>query len=156
VKVLHNTTNLKLPASLNCGFAASTCSSYLTWTSDDNVLHPAFLSTLLSELKASGSELIYSDFNVIDEEGNFVTVSHMGAPEELVYANSIGASFLYRREIHETLGGYDPRRFLYEDYDFWVRTYLAGFRMVHSLSVVYDYRQHKNSLRAGTTKTPAG
>jgi glycosyltransferase involved in cell wall biosynthesis len=146
---------LKLPASLNRGFAAAR-GRYLTWTSDDNLLHPEFLETLLDELQKSGADLVYSSFNAIDDDGNFLNVSPAGEPEDLIYGNSIGASFLYKREVQEKLGGYDVTRFLYEDYDFWVRAYLSQFKFFKSSKVVYDYRRHKSSLTAQLKKPPNG
>jgi glycosyltransferase involved in cell wall biosynthesis len=145
IRVLHNTKNLKLPASLNRGFKEAR-GRYLTWTSDDNLLHPTFLETLLGELESSQADVVYSNANDIDEDGKFLRFWPTGDPEGLVCQNTIGASFLYKREVHEALGGYDTKRFLYEDYDFWIRAYLQGFRYRRSYSVVYDYRRHAGAL----------
>jgi glycosyltransferase involved in cell wall biosynthesis len=155
VQLLHNTSQLKLPGSLNRGFSQAR-GKYLTWTSDDNVLHPTFLETLLAELERSGADLVYADFNSIDEDGNFLNVSPAGEAEDLVLGNSIGASFLYRRRVHDELGGYDVARFCYEDYDFWVRAYLAGFKFFRSTKIVYDYRRHPSSLTAQLKAPPPG
>jgi glycosyltransferase involved in cell wall biosynthesis len=152
VRILDNAENLKLPASLNRGFEVAR-GDYFTWTSDDNLLHSTFVETLRSELEAGGGDLIYSDFNSIDETGRFLGISEAGAADGLVAYNTIGASFLYRRAVHETLNGYDPMCFLYEDYDFWIRAYLAGFRFIRSKSIVYDYRRHSQSLTS-TRKVP--
>ncbi len=51
IRVIHNETNLKLPASLNVGFGAARA-PYLTWTSDDNMAKPDWLSTLVEYLNA--------------------------------------------------------------------------------------------------------
>ncbi|MFM8316233.1 MAG: glycosyltransferase family 2 protein [Deltaproteobacteria bacterium] len=152
IKVIHNIKNLKLPGSLNAGFAEA-CGAYFTWTSDDNILHPSFLETLLVEITTSGADIVYSDFNCIDDEGRFVKVSHVAEAELLVALNTIGASFLYGRRVHEKLGGYDVTKPIYEDYDFWVRAYLAGFKYERSDKVVYDYRRHSDSLTV--TQNPA-
>lgn len=145
IRILNNKTNLKLPASLNRGFEVAR-GTYFSWTSDDNLLHPGFLATLLEMLRRSKADLVYSDFNLIDDSGEFLRISRVGLPTDLVAVNTIGASFLYAREVHRALGGYDTGKFLYEDYDFWVRAYLAGFRFVRSDEIVYDYRVHEGSL----------
>lgn len=145
IRVLRNETNLKLPASLNRGFEVAR-GTYFSWTSDDNLLHPGFLATQLEMLRQSRADLVYSDFNLIDNEGEFLRISRVGMPEDLVAFNTIGASFLYTRDVHRVLGGYDTGKFLYEDYDFWVRACLAGFRFVRSDEIVYDYRVHDASL----------
>jgi glycosyltransferase involved in cell wall biosynthesis len=153
IKVIHNSQNLKLPASLNEGFKIAR-GRYLTWTSDDNLLHPDFLETLLHEIEAGDADIVYSDFNCIDHEGRFLEVSHVGEAERLVGLNVIGASFLYKREVHERLSGYHTDKFIYEDYDFWVRAFLAGFKFQKSACVVYDYRRHANSLTALQNPSP--
>ena len=150
IRIIENKTNLRLPASLNEGFRQAR-GRYYSWTSDDNLLHPTFLDALVSEIEAHSADLIYSDFNSIDESGAVASVSYVADAEFLVAQNVVGASFLYRREIHTRLGGYDVARFLYEDYDFWVRAYLAGFKFHRSSSVVYDYRRHDGSLTSTRT-----
>ena len=145
VKVLHNPENLKVPLSLNRGFEIAR-GKYYTWTSDDNILHPKFLDVLMAELEANDADIVYSDFNSVDSDGAFLNLTVVEDPEALVSHNSIGASFLYKKEVHDRLRGYDPKRFLYEDYDFWVRAYIAGFKFYKSDCVVYDYRRHPNSL----------
>ena len=150
--VISNESNLKLPASLNQGFSVAR-GMYFTWTSDDNLLERDFLKTLLHELLNSDADLVYSDFNSIDDEGMFLGVSPVGEAEELISQNTIGASFLYKRKVHEAIGGYDVDKFLYEDYDFWIRAYLSGFKFRRLHSIVYNYRRHKDALTS-TRKMP--
>lgn len=150
VRIVHNDVNLRLPAALNRGFGLAR-GRYFSWTSDDNILHPAFLETLLGNLTKNSADVVYSDFNSIDENGNSLSVSAVGDAEGLVACNTIGASFLYKREVHEVLGGYDTEKFLYEDYDFWVRAFIAGFKFMPLHTVVYDYRRHPASLTSART-----
>ena len=145
IRILSNSLNLKLPKSLNVGFEAAV-GKYYTWTSDDNLLHPTFLEEMLHDLQAIKADIIYADFNSIDESGSIIGVSPVGSAEDLVIANSIGAAFLYRKEVHISLNGFDVDCFLYEDYDFWVRSYLNGFIFSKSKKVLYDYRRHEQSL----------
>lgn len=150
IRVLRNEDNLKLPASLNRGFEVAK-GKYYTWTSDDNVLHPKFLEVMLAQLKKNEADIAYSDFNSIDDNGAFLNVSQVGESEKLVCYNTIGASFIYKKEVHQILGGYNLSCFLYEDYDFWVRAYLEGFRFVKLSDIVYDYRRHPLSLTSACT-----
>ena len=145
ISIFNNELNLKLPASLNKGFSLAR-GSYFTWTSDDNLLGLDFLKTLLHELLTSEADLVYSDFNSIDDNGKLLNISLVGEAEGLVSQNTIGASFLYKRTVHEAIGGYDIGKFLFEDYDFWVRSYLAGFQFKRLHCVVYSYRRHSGAL----------
>lgn len=145
--VLHNEKNLRLPASLNRGFSAAS-GEYYTWTSDDNVLHADFLEVMLAEMLKNNADLVYSDYNAIDEHGSLIKIAITGPSENLIFDNSIGASFLYKKRVHKDISGFNEQLFLFEDYDFWVRAYLHGFKFYHSSQVVYDYRIHNQSLSA--------
>jgi glycosyltransferase involved in cell wall biosynthesis len=153
IKVLSNDSNIKLPASLNKGFSVAR-GDYFTWTSDDNILEKDFLKIMLDELLKSDADIVYSDFNSIDDEGRYINISEVGEPEELVSQNTIGASFLYKQAVHTNLGGYDISKFLYEDYDFWVRSYLAGFRFKRIGCVLYSYRRHDAALTSTRLMPP--
>lgn len=146
IRTIRNETNLKLPASLNVGHQAGR-GSFFTWTSDDNIPHPDWLEILLNKLLNSNADIIYGPCSIIDEAGFPTGVySEPSPPSQLLWQNTVGASFLYKREVVEILGGYDTSLFLLEDYDFWVRAYLHGFKFIQIDTCVYDYRRHSSSL----------
>jgi glycosyltransferase involved in cell wall biosynthesis len=153
VVIVDNPQNLKLPASLNRGFEVAT-GRYFTWTSDDNRLLPDCLQVLYDGLVEHDADLVYSSYHAIDENGNRLATATVAVAQELeqprldslLYANQIGASFLYKAQVHHVLGGYDTSLFLVEDYDFWVRAYLAGFRFFRLAAAPYEYRRHAVSL----------
>lgn len=41
--------------------------------------------------------------------------------KELCRYNMVGACFLYRREVLDSVGDYDTELFYAEDYDYWLR-----------------------------------
>ena len=151
IRVYKNRENRKLPRSLNAGFRMAT-GDLFTCTSDDNILKQETIETMVKVFKEIPNvDFVYADIIPIDEKGNV----RKGMPylngeiEEIYLKNPILACFLYKRKVHETLKGYDPKKFLYEDYDFWVRTYEHGFSMYHLKRKLYYYRFHEGSL---TTK----
>lgn len=146
IRIIKNEKNKKLPASLNAGFDYAR-GDYYTWTSDDNILEKNFLETMLGELKKNNVDIVYSNYLAIDEDGREFEVCQMAKLGEFPLSGGIGASFLYKKKVHELLRGYDTRLFLLEDYDFWVRAYLMGFKFFHIIDVVpYRYRRHGASL----------
>lgn len=148
IRIIHNKTNLKLPASLNVGHWAGQ-GTIFTWTSDDNIPHPDWLETLLAALLHSEADIVYGPYSIIDASGTSTGLtSKPSSPRQLLWQNTVGASFLYKREVAEALRGYDTTLFLLEDYDFWVRAYLHGFKFVQIDACVYDYRRHDSSLSA--------
>lgn len=147
IAVHRNATNLRLPASLNAGLALAR-GRYLTWTSDDNLYRPAALARMAAALEADPAlDLVYARATTIDDDGQAVGAEPIAAPEELARRNVVGGCFLYRRAVHDALGGYDEARFLVEDYDFWLRA-SSRFRLALLDDDLYLYRRHGGSLTA--------
>lgn len=146
VRIITNSENQKLPASLNIGFAHAS-GQYLTWTSHDNLYMPTAIEEMVSELDQSAEDtaLVYADMTLIDEEGNIQDNSHREPPEKLPFLNPVGACFLYKREKAEVIGEYDTSLFLGEDYDYWIRLSQTG-RIKYIAKALYNYRRHEKSL----------
>lgn len=145
IRLYTNPENLKLPKSLNVGFEKAT-GEYYTWTSDDNIMLPNMLSTLLRTLeKNPQAGMAYSNFINIDANGEQLGTVELGEPQRLPFGNTCGASFLYRRGMANQIGEYDTNLFLAEDYDYWIRMYHLT-TIIHINDYLYLYRQHNNSL----------
>lgn len=147
IKIIHNNNNKKLPASLNIGFAQAK-GEYFTWTSDDNVFHPTAFERLIDVLKINQEiSIVYALYYFIGEDGTVLGKTTMDSSNirDIYGGNSIGACFMYKREVHEKLNGYDENLFLVEDYDFWLRA-KRYFKFYLLPEYLYDYRVHGNSL----------
>ena len=155
IRSLRNDVNRKLPASLNRGFKESH-GEYITWTSDDNYYAAEALEKMVSFLKENPTtDLVYADFQTMDDSGKLIGPKRVGAVEELWEGNCIGACFLYKRLMQERLGGYSENLFLAEDYDFWLRA-SAQFKFHPLHEFLYFYRYHGASLTsAQSDKTAA-
>lgn len=146
IRPFRNLQNKKLPGSLNEGFRQAT-GTYFTWTSDDNLFRPNALQTMVDHLdKHSDIDLVYTDFVRINDAGEFITLVKVHEPEDIL-VDTIGACFLYKRIVHEKLGGYAEDLFLAEDYDFFIRAY-NHFTMAHIPQDHYQYRAHDQRLSA--------
>ncbi len=145
IRVIHNPVNRKLPASLNVGFAVAS-GSYFTWTSDDNHYRPQALRVLANALDARPHVgIVYSALTLIDAEDRPVGTRPSLPMRYLTFKNVVGASFMYRRAVHEALGGYDETLFLVEDYDFWLRASVQ-FQMLSLPDDLYLARMHDQNL----------
>jgi glycosyltransferase involved in cell wall biosynthesis len=147
VTVIKNKTNLKLPASLNAGFLQAK-GEYFTWTSDDNLYLPFALESLYNELALRDADAVYSSIYQFEEneKGFLYGEDHPLEPERMIFQSTAGACFLYKRRIHFSLNGYDTNKYLIEDYDFWLRMYLSGFKIIILDEPLYLYRMHPSSL----------
>lgn len=149
IRIVDNGSNLKLPRSLNAGFREAR-GKYLTWTSDDNMYRSDALEELLYYLECNPEiGLVYSDMDVVDDSLNFLREQCLGM-NMLCYGDCVGASFMYRKEVIDKVGEYDPDMFLVEDYEYWIRI-SEKFKIGHLNKNLYIYRKHENSL-TGTRK----
>jgi glycosyltransferase involved in cell wall biosynthesis len=144
IKIISNPINKKLPASLNIGHQSAT-GDFITWSSDDNLYKPNAFEEYLRLLQNSRSHIVYTDFDLIDDNGLVLKRRNLSQPEYLINGNCVGASFLYKREVYETLKGYNEDLFLVEDYDFWLRA-LTTFKFNYVSESLYYYRSHGDSL----------
>ena len=65
------------------------------------------------------------------------------ADEQAVFIMTV-----FRRRVFETIGGYDEALRTNEDFDFWLRAALAGFRFERNLEPLAWYRRRSDSLSA--------
>ncbi len=145
IRIINNETNQKLPKSLNIGFKHS-IGEYLTWTSDDNIFHKTALEKMVNIIgHKTDVGFVYCDYRQIDENGEFIRNMNLSEPEMIWRGNCVGACFLYKKEVKDIVGDYDPSMILVEDYDYWMRVSFKT-KMYHIKEVLYDYRIHNNSL----------
>lgn len=149
IRVIHNSQNKKLPASLNIGFTIAK-GEYYTWTSDDNLYKQNALSVMLNKIENTpDTDIVYAMYDTIDSNGNIVTTFDSipkSDPEEgYTIHNWVGACFLYKRDVHNKLQGYDENLFLVEDFDFWLRA-ARCFKYTKIKENLYQYRVHDKSL----------
>ena len=147
IVAINNDVNKKLPATLNIGHNQAK-GNFITWTSDDNILKSCFLECLINSLLENQADIVYSNYDIITENGSLKRIHITGPTEHLLYGNKIGASFLYKKEVFEELNGYNESLFLLEDYDFWLRASIK-FNFHHLDANLYQYRLHSDSLTSG-------
>ena len=144
--ILLDQANQGQARSLNNGFAVAQ-GEYLTWTSSDNILLPHMLTTLVSALDGRQAVgLVYSDWDVIDGEGQLTHHVHTVDYDrlKLLRHNFVNASFLYRRSCQQCVGPYDTAIGKKFDWDYWLRMARA-WPFWHVPEALYLYRRHMAS-----------
>jgi len=146
IRAIRHEGNRKLPAALNTGFADSR-GEYLTWTSDDNMYEPEAIELMVDSLQANPHVgMVFCDHQEIDAEGAVVRIRRPYGPKDFPYCVWIGPCFMYRREVYEKIGDYDPDIVLAEDHEYWLRV-LSHFEVLHFPEATpYKYRLHPNNL----------
>lgn len=147
IRVVSNKVNQKLPKSLNIGFHIAR-GNFLTWTSDDNYYDNRAFETMLESLVKNKADFVFCSYYIINDHGEKVgkTLKKISDVSALPYRNVIGACFLYRKQVLKKVGKYNENAFLVEDWDYWIRIYLHGFRITALNEILYYYREHRNSL----------
>lgn len=145
IRVFRNESNRGLPESLNVGFANAR-GSFLTWTSDDNAYDPNALKYMVGHLCTFDEvSMVYCGMRVIDSQGVVSKIVLPKHPWYLRQGNVVGACFMYRRNVSESVGFYDPTFGYAEDYEYWVR--VAKSSVIRNLyQPLYSYRIHSESL----------
>lgn len=149
IRYLRNDPNLKLPRTLNRGFAIAS-GDYLTWTSDDNLYDPQAIEKMVAVLQVGSCDFVYADyylFSDLDATGRPIDIHHDKLPSQLQLdkGNHIGACFMYSRAVYEAVGDYDPELFLVEDYDYFIRI-AERFRFGHIAEPLYYFRRDDATL----------
>ncbi len=146
VKVIHHSSNQKLPAALNTGFSASK-GEYLTWTSDDNMYTLSAITKMFNFLRKNTKySMVYANYTKIDDSAKSTPVRNPYLTD-ILFGNPIGACFLYTRAVYQDIGNYCTNSFLAEDYEYWARVF-ERFEIAHLDSDLYRYSCHSSSLTA--------
>jgi glycosyltransferase involved in cell wall biosynthesis len=142
---LVSQSNAGLPAALNRGFSEAR-GAFWTWTSDDNRYYPTAIEAMMKELERRPEcGMVYTDFQVVDEEGQVKEYVQNRRPDDLAKMNVVGPCFLYRQSVARKVGVYHARLRLVEDWDYWLRLAWAA-PICHLSEVHYDYLDHEASL----------
>ena len=70
-------------------------------------------------------------------------------PYRLLFRHNIGSTALTRRELFDTVGGYDPAFVGYEDWEFWLHSLERGWRGRRVEEVTLFHRRHGHSRHMG-------
>ena len=122
IRTVRHEQNKRLPGAINTGMSMSR-GRYLTWTSDDNLYRPNAVAEMVAALDREPEvAMVYAGATFIDADGKPQGPMAIAPPDQLAHTSVVGACFLYRREVYDTIGGYDEKLFLVEDWDYWMRS----------------------------------
>jgi len=146
VRLVHQPGNAgRLSGALNRGFADAR-GVYFTWTQDDDLFAPEALAVMVEGLeRRPDAGMVYAGQVFIDDEGTLIRPSLDFEPHDLTWTNPIGHCFLYRREVAESVGLYDPAFLMAEDTHYWMRVYRQS-TIVRLPGRYFDHRLHDGNL----------
>lgn len=118
----------------------------------DNRIRRAYLDQGLAVLmKDSDIGVVYGDREFFGERSGRDRVAEFNW-KLMVRDNKIDACALYRKTVWESVGGYDEEmpRMGFEDWDFWMRVALRGWKFFHLDEIAYEYRVRSGSMISDT------
>ena len=124
VRVLRHERNGGVSRAFNTGFADAKGEYHTRLAQDDSFREDA-LAIMVAGLEARPDcGLVYCDMQIVDEYGNFITFTRTEEPDRaLLPRHRMGVCVLWRREVWDRVGPFDPRFDTSEDYEFFLRIY---------------------------------
>ena len=129
ISVIHNDNNEKLPEALNIGFRNAR-GKYYTWTSDDNKYLCNALEEMVEYLENNiHIDMVCTNMLIFDNNWKFIRENVQYDDQKMYLEDTVGASFMYRKEIVDRIGEYKREFFCVEDYEYWVRILESGLKI---------------------------
>jgi glycosyltransferase involved in cell wall biosynthesis len=147
--------NRGLPAARNAALAMSQ-GRFLALLDSDDVWEPHFLERQMAVLAAHPEvDLVTGNARFLGGRKHGATIYPCPDPrppitlatiisdEEAVFVMTV-----FRRRVFETIGGFDESPGMSEDFDYWLRAALAGFRFARNPEPLAWYRRRDDSISA--------
>ena len=140
--------NRGLAYSRNAGIAQSKGRYILPLDADNKICLPGLVNTL-ALLENGNYDIVYGKPKFFGEDipsRKFTPKPFNG--DELFLGNYIDACAVFKKEVWERVGGYDEKMPFQgnEDWEFWLRAYLQGYRFRFLDEECFEYRISGNSM----------
>ena len=147
--------NQGLSGAMNAGVLAARGRYILPLDADDR-LEPTMLEKTVNLLEHDPSVAIaYTDLQQFGEADQVVQAASFDAAR-LPEANQLSYCSLYRREVWDAVGGYNPNmRWGYEDWDFWIGAAERGYVARRIPEALLRYRVSSAGMFAGAKRHDA-
>jgi glycosyltransferase involved in cell wall biosynthesis len=145
--------NMGLAKARNNGVRAAR-GRYIIPLDADNRLRTAMVDMGIAVLDAQPEvDVVYGDAQYFGERDARWTVGPFDF-KLLIERNRIDACAVFRKALWERAGGYDEHMPVmgYEDWDFWLRSTVAGARFHYEETIFFDYRVRGGSMLTNTMK----
>ncbi|MBW2056256.1 MAG: glycosyltransferase [Deltaproteobacteria bacterium] len=144
IKIFSFRENLGRTRSYNVGFKEVT-GRYCTYVVGDDIAHPHMIEELVSAIEASNADVVYSDFNIVDDTGHILRLVRKpdyDFEECLAKWFHLGVSRLHRSSWFKKVGFMDEDFRVANDYSFFLKMAKAGATFHHVARVLYSVRFH--------------
>ncbi len=160
---IYDRENRGVSAARNTAFEHAT-GEFIALLDSDDLWQPRFLEAQLAVLATR------PDIDIVTGNGWFLggrrhgrmvkpspdvrpqpTLTTILADEMAIFIMSV-----FRRRVYDQIGGFDETLRTNEDYDYWLRAALAGFKFWRNDTPLGHYRRHDDSLSAAEVRMISG
>jgi glycosyltransferase involved in cell wall biosynthesis len=141
----------------------------LSYLNGDDLYFPWSVERAVAALRSTGSDVAFGDVLVLVRRGGraqWAKIQFYPSFHPRIYAHEVNMgqpSVFWRRQVSDTVGGFDERMRYAGDFEYWLRTGTAGFRYTHvreGLAVAVEHEGalstiHAEELRAEIVRTRA-
>jgi glycosyltransferase involved in cell wall biosynthesis len=140
-------------AARNFGLAAAR-GDVIAWLDDDDLWKDPRHLSLAAAAISGGADFTYADGMMVFEDGSpRKTFAQDATRESLARDNTILISGIcYRRDLHDTLGTFDPALPYYADWDWYLRVARAGCRLARIATPAVAIRIHAQNTSGDATQ----
>lgn len=128
---------------------------------DDDLIVPTHMETMVNAIQ--GYDLVYSDVEIVNFQlkngvripaNRFMFAYEMDLEAMKRFSTFVSSGCLYRREIHNELGVFDPEVHNYWDWDFFLRvSEKHRVKRVPVAGVLYDFSDANNNQSKNHSST---
>jgi GT2 family glycosyltransferase len=129
---------------------------WVAFLDHDDVLHPDALAATTARLTADRSQLVYTDHDAINEQGERCAPYFKPdwSPDLFLSQMYLGHLVVIERELVARVGGLRPETDGAQDYDLFLRCVAEGAKVSHVPQVLYHWRQHSGSTSMNAASKP--
>lgn len=140
--------NVGLAGARNAGIAAA-LGRYILPLDADDLLGPSMLRRMVDLLESDRTiSIVYSDYELFGARSGPVQTGSWST-DSMCEANQFAYCSLYRRDVWEAVGGYNPNMVTgYEDWDFWIGAVRRGFGARRIREPLFRYRVRPDGMLA--------
>lgn len=141
-----------LSSARNVGIAQSR-GRYILPLDADNRLRPGFVEAAVAALDSDPQVgVVYGDRQLFGVVNKRLPVAEFDLPR-MLGGNYIDACAMHRRALWQDVGRYDEAMSGLEDWEYWLRASLRGWRFLRLDRIAFDYRVRPGSLIAVSLQT---
>lgn len=150
VTLIIRDKNIGLAQSREQGMRIMT-GTHVLFVDGDDVLPPNYIQEMVTTLETKKSDIVYPNILIWQRWGTdkakpngYISPPEVVSIKQMMVKNYILVTSLMKKEVYETLGGFDRDLILFEDWEFFLRAMHKGFK-VHKADTFLYYRQRASS-----------